>query len=1600
MHTYSIDQLLQSAQQHLANEEFDKAEDLYHTAIKQTPQMPDSYYYLGLLWQIKGDLTEAIKFLEKTIDLSPSHVCAFEKLITLLADTANIARLKSTLAKMEELEICCVEGYIKLVDITSSQDDWILAETYLKKADARGVDNPRVCYSLATIARRRGKLQEAEIHLRKSLIINPSFIEARYDLAVTLEEQGLYIYAKQQLERVLEARPRWSLAIRSLAALQFQMGDLAAVIRYYDSFESDSYQFSRQLSTSTKVWEGEDLGTSNLLVIADLDYTDIIQLVRYLSLITKGSGKIFLKVPKSLVELCRSIAVVDKVFSITDPIDQIVFDYYAPLSKLPCVFQQDLFGIKQAAYLKAPLKYSKKINLSKDKKKKVGFFFGQSNDIYRQTSYVLEAFNAVLEKFPNLSFYYLYTGESPASLRIEIDSHKNVRDVSPFIESYSDAAALISQLDLVISTDNEIAHLAGALGMPVWILLDEIADWRWLLLRYDSIWYPSARLFRSSKNRDWEVITTELISALQQNFDTNPLSLLPPVPNLEIPLISLNSDKTVEALFQNAVDYMRNRQLDKAEDLLYEILYKQPKLAAAYYNLGLIYHSKSILEQAVSAFYEALQIDPIHYKALNYLGKAFVGLDKMADAKICFEYLDKVENADAFAYQTLGQIFQKDGSLDKAAYYLKRALELDPSIAVIYNEFAIIYIKNQNLEVAEKKLKKSLELNPALSESHNNMGILLQKKGNYAEAKAHFEKALELSPEWSIATKNLSFLLLLTGEFEKGWVCYEARLLPPNPSSIRCRKMIKPRWQGEPIREKTLLVRAEQGLGDTIQFARYIPLLAKFVGKIVFDVQIPLKNLFSNFPGIDKLVTYADSLPEYDYYVPLLSLPYIFGTTLQNIPSISSYKGWNHYFSSLNLPILDCQFKKKIGFVWSGSSLYQNDAIRSCRIEELLPILSSFPHTLFYSLQVGDRAKEIQNLIKHACLKNVIDLSPSLTDFTITASVIQQLDLVITVDTSVAHLAGALGKPVWIILPSAPDWRWLTNRIDSPWYPYAKLFRQSNPGDWYAVIENIVESLKDFLGEEKGLSQLESDPCMDDFQIEILIDQAKNLYTQGIYTEAKEIWQKILVYRINHQNAYEQLIQIAEKLGNTDEAFRLLESFIELNPNNLKGYKKIANLLLKIGDKSRVKAYLFKTIKLKIADASIYRVLGGVFFSEEQLKEAETFFRHSIALDPYNSNTYNNLGALLLKKGAFDECELCFQKALVLNPDSLEAKNNLGLLLEKKGKIEESHEIFEKLLAANPDDELQQYNQSFSYLLRGEFSKGWTFYEKRLKNLDLHLINGTIIDKSMWDGLPLGHRTLLVRCEQGFGDIIQFCRYIPLINKQEGKIIFEVYPLLHELCLNLSGVDFVVSKGGKLPEFDCYIPLLSLPRIFKTELNTIPAAIPYLSIDRGLTSNLLKKHNSYKAKVGFVWAGNPKNPIDPIRSCPIDHFIPLFKLFPDICFYSLQVGEKAVEIDKICEKGILNVIDLSSSLKKFSDTARFMQELDLIITVETAVAHLAGAMGLPVWILLPHIPDWRWLLDRSDSPWYPTARLFRQPKIDDWGNVMGLVINSIRKEWY
>jgi tetratricopeptide (TPR) repeat protein len=1556
------------------------------------------------------------------------------------------------------------------------------AEKYLRDSLAIEPKQPQALNNLGTISNNQNKSSEAVVYYEKAITLDPNYTDAINNLGLSLYSQHQFSQAIPHFKRVLEINPHYpdvhnhlgacyaaikdlKLAeqnFRSAIALNPQhasanlnlgfmrllQGDLEAGLPLYEWRWHDEQAKIHIRQFTQPVWLGnQNLAGKTILLHPEQGLGDFIQFCRYALDLEELGAKVILAVKNSLLPLAQTLS--DQFICIQKDLSQQQFDFHCPLASLPMLLGTRVETIPAyKSYLKAPpdkkLLWQQK--LGKKVLPRIGIVWagsaGHKNDWKR--SIPVHLFTQLLRL--NAEFHVLQkeiNSKDKAILALNGVINKVACHESE-LHDFSDTAALIDEMDLVISVDTSIAHLTGALGKPLWLLISYLPDFRWLLDREDSPWYPSAKLFRQTQVDDWKEVTAKMQAELTKwlkNPKSNPIQFkekLTLKTHKKPARAQSNLSAADKALLEKATQLHIAKQLDEAEKIYKQLLAKNQNCTQAISALGTICLQRSQPDEAKELFKKSLALNPKQPVAL------------------C----------------NLGVILSESGHKNEAIASYKAAITLAPNFTEAFSNLGGVLAYLEQNEEALYYCKRAVEMKPDYIDANFNLAVAYYKSMQFEEAEIAFKKTITLNPNHAGAHLNLGYSKLLQGDLENGLPLYEWRWYDQQANEKK-HHFKQPLWLGkEDINGKTILLDAEQGLGDCIHFCRYALEVEKLGAKVIIAAHGPLINLIQS---LSKNFTYMqENTPTqtFDFHCPLVSLPLAFNTRLETIPAKVPYLSAPSDKIALWQQKLVPKARPRIGIVWSGTAHHKNDRNRSIPLQLFSSLLQVDAE--FHVLQKETRPSDVGVQLMLATYKKIQLHQHDLHDFTDTAALINEMDLIISVDTSVAHLAGAMGKPVWVMLQYVPDFRWLLDRDDSPWYPTARLFRQTTNGDWADVIERIGLALDDFfLGKLRINHGLLNQPLeLNIHRQSAQIDEAIKLHSAEKFEDAKRIYLAVLKSAPNHtevltllatlyfqldnlessQLHFEKALNLDNtnvltlhnyglllaKLNRFDDALQSINAALALNPQYEEAYKNKVILLKKMGEQDAIietyqcavshipqaaslhnklyhhlhdaKRYdeallaINQFIALDSTVAEAYNNRGNTLLNLKKPKDALASYQQALAIKPDYAHAHANAGNANLALNRYQDALSTCEAALKLKPALLSALNSRANALGKLRRFDEALSAYSAIIEADANNHFAVFNKGLLHLLMGDYKVGWPLYEARWQAVPLPK-QQEFFTKPMWLGQEsLVGKVIFLHSEQGYGDIMQFCRYAQLLIKRgAGQVYVTAHKVLYKLLLDSFSHNaetrnvIVITDGDVLPQFDYQCPLLSLPLAFDTQLNSIPAPAPYLFANDALKSEWqarLKSNATNKPKVGLVWSGSQQHLDDNNRSVPFALLANILAL--DMQFHCLQ--KDISPADKADFKN-LELQSHQEGLTDFAETAALINEMDLVITVDTAVAHLAGAMGKPVWVLLQNIPDFRWLLDRDDSPWYPTAKLFRQSKSGDWTDVIKRVYQALKTEF-
>ncbi|MBI3445080.1 MAG: tetratricopeptide repeat protein [Magnetospirillum sp.] len=852
------------------------------------------------------------------------------------------------------------------------------------------------------------------------------------------------------------------------------------------------------------------------------------------------------------------------------------------------------------------------------------------------------------------------------------------------------------------------------------------------------------------------------------------------------------------------------------------------------------------------------------------------------------------------------------GALDAAEAALRRALELDaPAAPGAALALARLWLKRCRFHEAIALLEAELAAHP------DDAGILVSLaqgligRKRLEEAKALLLRAAPLAPEDPWPHLALALVHFLDGDWPAAFAQYRwRRKLPGAYPTLPGHDRL---WAGEDLAGKSILLFAEQGAGDSIQFLRFAPLLAGRGAKVWINCSRALLPIIRPSAQITPFA--GPTRRRFEMVSSLVDVADILGVTPATVPPA---QGMVAAPARDILPPPPAGTRLRIGICWSGNPAHANDLARSCGFASFLPLLAQAGVDMV-SLQVGPGTAEIAAAGAGGM---VADLSARLSDYGDTAAAISGLDLVISVDTSVAHLAGALGKPVWLLLPYLPDWRWGLEGESTPWYPSMRLFRQPKANDWPPVFAALETALAETLA---GLPRPPISPEA--------AAEASSLHDRGM--------------------------RLLES-GKEDEAAELLRQ-----------------ALRRVGESPKT-----------------WNNLGVVLRRARHLIAAETAFRRSLAVHP-GRGALGNLANTLTDLGRCAEADRLHLELMRDREPEASLLYNRGITLKQQGKTEAALATFEQAIALEPGYRDAHWDRSHALLQLGRWREGWKGYEVRWSLAEAGALSNAA---PLWQGQDLKGRTILILPEQGFGDTLFAMRFLPLLKDRGATILVQCQPELYRLLKRSPWIDNLVPKGVDAATLaDFQISAMSLPGLALELGESDPArGGAYLTADPALDDfvGTIIPVRPGGLNVGIVWTGSLTFKGNAYRRAALADFLPL-AADPRIRLFSLQKGPAADDLEHAHAEGL--VTPLGPLLTDFDVTAAMLARLDAVIMTDSSVAHLAGALGRPVWVVLGERAYWLWGEKTDRSVWYDSVRLIRKSTGQDWDGAIMAAAGDVLK---
>lgn len=1607
------------------------AEACYRKILDACPQHYEALHLLGVIEYAYGNLDEAERLIGEAIALHGGESPFF---------AMNYGLVLQKLGRLDEAEKHCrqalkhlpnsVQAHFNLASLLQEAERFSEARQHYDRALAIEPRNAASWFNLAKLNEREGKLDVALDCAYKAVEAQPDFVEAMETLGVLLHDHYRLDECVEVLLQVLALRPDSSIALSNIALSCRQMGRMEESMAYYgrllladlDNFYAHynlallllengdlvngwaefEYRWRDQRATNTKVrplpqprWQGSDLQGKTLLVWGEQGIGDHLRLASLFGELAAKAGKLIIETdPRVLPLFRRSFPQVDFVAEKPEPDAALLapgIDFQCPMASCARWLRTRLEDFPtEPAYLVADAakreRWAKRLAAIPGKLK-VGVSWRSGLTAFgRQFCYADIAEWLPVFSIADVAFINLQYGDC----RDELDRLRELGGPElhqwPDIDlkdDFDDVAALVSELDLVISAPISVAELSGGLGVPTWVLL--LNHVSYVNHGTDGFpWHPSVRVFSREWNEEWQPIIAHMAQRLDDMAHEVPVSIHPLSPaellnQQGIVAYQAGEYELAGGFFRRAAelapdcaDYPSNRGsalqaqglYADAEDLFRQALATQPDHASTYFNLGNLLKTQGRLTEAESAYRKTLELDPASETAWNNLGTMLLASGRHEEACKAFEHLLKLNPDDALAHSNLALGLKSRGHADGAEAHLRQAIVLAPDFAEAHNNLGNLLTAQQRYEEAIDAFLRALAIRPDYFEAVNNLGrayaddfrldeatqcfeallavhphngrtlnglgSVLTQQGRLADAAKLFMKALAARFDDYDAHCNLGQVALQMGDLANGWDGYAQRFLREN-RPVRPRAFPMPWWDGSDLAGKRLLVWGEQGVGDEIRFASAVPDAAAQAQHCLLECDPRLASLFArSFPGVEIVPRSEPAAAvQSDWQSPLGNLMCWLRRDIASFPGTPYLRPAADRVEHWKTRLQALPPGRRIGFAWRSRNINRQRSECYPPPAEWLPLFRT-PGIVWIDLQYDPKDGELDDLQNTlgARIHHFADLDLT-DDFDEVAALMANLDAVVAVATAVPELSGACGIPTYVV-ELAHFSPMSLGQQDSPWHASRRNFYRRLGDPWAPTITELAQALNALPAGVAG-DIAAADPL-------VLFRQGMACHQAGDVVAAEALYAQVLALDPNHADALHLYGVIAHQQGRHERAEALIRQAIRIDP--------------------RVPWY--------------FGNLGNVCKAQGNLVAAALELRRAVGLDPSFADGHYNLANILREQGLLDEAERHYRLAVALAPDNATFHSNLALILLQQGKLDEGWELHERWRWGNAGGEQDRLRRRFP--------------------------------QRPWAGEPLEGKGIAVWAEQGLGDEIRFAsQFADLLARTQHAVIEADARLLPLLARSWPQARFV-ARGAEPdpaltdPKLDFQCAAGSLGRWLRPSLASFPHCA-YLKADkeRGAFWQARLKALGRGLKVGICWRSSLRNAQRNRFYAELADWAPVLTV-PGVVFVNLQYGDCADELAQAEEAAAIRIhrwddIDLMNDV---DDLAALMSGLDLVISAPTAIAELAGAVGLPTWSMFYAHESPMELGTGATVPWYAQMRKFVRSAGENWRNVLEAVAACLR----
>ena len=1603
-----------------------EAEVALRRALELLPDNVEALNNLGLVLQARGRHAEADTAYRQALALKPGHVEALN----------NLGTLHQEMRRPAEAEACYRA---------------VLAEQ---------PNHVNALNNLGTLLKEAGRCDDAVALYQRVLEIDPKFHRSWNSLGQLAKERGDYDEAMRCYQRSLALAPGnadtlYNIALADLLFGHLQRGFAGYEIRYHPRSQNKSAP--RPPALGCPMWQGEPLHGKHIALVREQGLGDQLQFSRYATMLRDAGAEVTLIVDGPLVDLFKSLDGPTRVIA-PGQMHNHRYDYWAFLLSLPHRMATTAGRIPAVVpYLRAP---SNKMAAWRTRLAKppgvratVGLVWGGNKDHAnnRNRSARLETLAPLLD-LPGLRFVSLQKGEPAEELRTSRWKDQ-VLDLDTELNDYTDTAAAMAGIDLLISVDTSVVHLAGAMNKPCWVMVAHGPDWRWLREGETTDWYPSLRLLRQNAPQDWDGVVQTIRERLA---DWSPARLV----------------QAANDLLSRAMAALNAGQDSRAETLCREALLADSQSIDGWHLLALALKRRHRFAESLTAFEHALtlvQEPAFRAVILSNLGNTQQAAGDLAAAVASYRASLTLAPRQSAAWSALGQTLLAQGKPAEAEAAWRDGLASGCEPAGLLNLLAAAAQRRGAATEAEQLFQQSLT-HERSAPTEYNLANLYNDAGRPADAMAHYRAALAIDPHYSLAQTSLLRALQAACDFDGARAAMaqvlaavdaggEDPLAGPAQPVFPFAYLALPATRAQQRRcARQWVARQYAAQLARAPQVRYAPSPVRAPA----DSKLRIGYLSSDLHAHATAYLMAEVFERHDRQ-RVEVFAYSCGPNDGSAMRDRLVRAVDHFIDCAALGLEDLAHRIHADGIdvlvdLKGYTRDTRSGVLALRPAPVQVNFLGYPGTLgadFADYVIGDT---VVTPLAHAT-----DYDERIAQL---PHCYQPNDRQRAVAVKPTRQATGLPEDKVVLACFNYSYK-ITEEVFARWCQV--LQRAPNTVLWLLRSNPLAEANLRAAMQARGLDPQRlyfapEKPLAEHLARVQLADLVLDTEPYNAHTTCSDaLWVGVPVLtRTGDTFASRVATSLLHAAGVPELATASAEAYIELavalaqDPVRLQGFRQrlvdqrlqmplfdsatwtrdLENLydrmawrqrqglkpaalgamkgwpttaierafaLYQAGADDEALPYAEAALQAEPERADGWTLLGILCKRQGHLDLAEGAYLRATQLQPGYADAWNNLGNLRRDREDKNGALAAYREAVRLNPDNAETIHNLGVALEHFGDWDDALVAFDATVQRDPQHVDGHWNRALAQLLHGQFQQGFTDYEWRFARRQPEQRD---CPQPVWDGAPLNGRTVLIWAEQGFGDALQFLRFVPEVKRlatNGGRVVLEVLGEMMSLAARIPGVDAVTQRGlppQAIPAFDCHVALMSLPHTLGITDNGLPTLVPYVHADAARCSHWqqrLVEHGFNRERelaVGWVWAGNPNVKNDGQRSPRFAPFAPWLRL-PGLRWFSLQKGDG--QRDLAGQALPPNFVNLDAEIQSFDDTAAVIAELDLVITSDTSVAHLAGAMGKPVYVTLPFHHDWRWGLDDERSSWYPSARLFRQTTRGDWSTVRDGVASALGK---